>query len=101
MTLPRRKAARKVLLCAGLAGVGILAGVALADARDGPPKPDWQVALQARHALWDEPPFDKLNLGVSVQDGVAILSGPVPSTACAIQAVSKLRSVSGIRDVKN
>jgi hypothetical protein len=101
MTLPRRKAARKILLCAGLAGVGLLAGVALADARDGPPKPDWQVALQARHVLWDEPPFDKLNLGVTVHDGVAILSGPVPSTALANQAASKLKRVPGVREVRN
>jgi hypothetical protein len=101
MTLPRRKAARKVLLCAGLAGVGLLAEVALADARDGPPKPDWQIALQARHVLWDEPPFDKLNLGVTVRDGVAVLSGPVPSTAVANQAVAKLKAVPGLRDVRN
>src|SRR5437763_14607716 len=58
----------------GVLGVGLLTGAALADARDGPPPGDWQLALQARHALWGEPPFDKLNLGVSVRDGVAIVS---------------------------
>jgi hypothetical protein len=82
-------------------GVGLLAGAALADVRDGSPPGDWQLTLQARHALWGDAPFDKLNLGVSVRDGVAILSGPVPSSAVGNQAVAKLRTVPGVRDVKN
>jgi osmotically-inducible protein OsmY len=101
MTLPRRKAARRVLIFSGVAGVGLVAGVALADARDGPPKDDGQVALQARHSLWGESPFNTLNLGVTVRDGVACISGPVPSAAVGNQAVSKLRAVPGVRDVQN
>ena len=101
MSRPRRKPARTVLTRTAVLGVGLLAGAALADARNGPPGDDWQLGLQARHALWDESPFDKLNLGVSVRDGVAVLTGPVPSTAVAAQAVAKLRTVPGVRDVRN
>ncbi|HEX4588781.1 MAG TPA: BON domain-containing protein, partial [Gemmataceae bacterium] len=82
-------------------GAGLLTGAALADGRDPAPVGDWQLGLQARHALLDEAPFDKLNLGVTIRDGVAYLSGPVPSTAVAAQAVTKLRAVPGIRGVQD
>jgi osmotically-inducible protein OsmY len=82
-----------------LAG-GLVVGSALADSKDRPAG-DWQLALHARNTLWDEAPFDKLNLGVTVRDGVAYLSGPVPSSAVADQAIARLRKVAGIRDVKN
>ena len=97
----RRKRTEAALARSAVLGVGLIAGAALAGAQITPAGDDWQLALQARHTLWDESPFDKLNLGVTVRNGVAVLTGPVPSTAVAGQAVAKLKTVPGIRDVQN
>ena len=96
-----RKIGRSVAIRTGILAGGLIAGIALAEAKDGPADTDWQLTLRARNALWDEAPFDKLNLGVSIRDGVAYLSGPVPSMAVGDQAVARLRSVRGIRGVKD
>src|SRR5436309_592595 len=82
---------------AGVCAGGLLAGASAAEPVAG----DWQLALQARNVLWDDPTLEKLNLGVSVREGCAFLSGPVPSTAVADQAVERLRKLSGIRRVTN
>lgn len=100
MSRSMQKTVRSWLIRSAVLSVGLLAGVALADSKDRPAN-DWQLALQARNTLWNEAPFDKLNLGVSVRNGVAYLTGPVPSSAVADQAVARLRSVAGIREVKN
>jgi osmotically-inducible protein OsmY len=81
--------------------LGLLTGAAIADPPAGTPPSDQQLALQARYALWDNPTWEKLNLGVTVRQGVAFLSGPVPSSAVADEAIERLRKVTGIRDVKN
>jgi hypothetical protein len=95
------KKLRVVILRSAVLGTGLWVGSALADPADRAATADMQLTLQARHALWSEDPFDKLNLGVSVRDGIAILSGPVPSTAVAEQAVAMLRNVPGVRNVTN
>lgn len=103
MSRSRRKGRRQhrwLLGLAARAGVlacGLWAGGVLAEPADG----DWQLALQARNALWDDPTLGKINLGVSIRRGIATLSGPVPSTAVAEQAVERLRKLPGVRDVVN
>src|SRR5829696_6422294 len=92
----RRQAAR-VVARAGVLACGLLAGAAAAEPADG----DWQLALQARNQLWDDPTLGKFNLGVSVRNGVAVLSGAVPSRAVADQAVEAVRKLPGVRDVVN
>jgi hypothetical protein len=42
-----------------------------------------------------------INLVVSVVDGIAVIGGPVPSSAHAQRAEQAVRSVPGIRDVRN
>jgi hypothetical protein len=86
-----------MLAQAGVLACGLLAGAALAEPADG----DWQLALQARNRLWDDPMLGKLNLGVTIRRGVAVLSGPVPSTAVAEQAIERLRNLPGVREVVN
>ena len=101
MTWSFPKSFRVVILRSTVLGAGIMVGTAIADPADQAATADVQLTLQARNALWDEAPFNKLNLGVSVKDGLAILSGPVPSTAVADQAIVKLRTGPGIRGVTN
>src|SRR3569623_9259 len=50
----------------------------------------------------EPPPFDlgRRNLGVSVEDGVATVRGPVPSDAEGRRAVALLEGVRGIRSVR-
>jgi hypothetical protein len=93
----RRKSPVRIILQACLLILGTLAGVALAEPADG----DMQASLVARNALWDDPTLGKLNLGVSVRKGIAVLSGPVPSRAVADQAIERLRAIAGIRQVVN
>ncbi len=81
--------------------VALLAGAGVARPAEVPAAGDWQLALQARNALWDDPAFAALNLGVTVRQGVATIQGPVPSRGAAEQAVERLRKVPGIRDVVN
>jgi hypothetical protein len=95
------KTVRVAFVGSAVLAVGLLAGAALAEPGDKSAPTDQQLTLQARSALWNDAPFDKLNLGVSVHDGEAILSGPLPSTVVADQAVARLRNVPGIRRVTN
>jgi osmotically-inducible protein OsmY len=101
MTLSFLKKLRVAILRSAVLGAGVMVGSAIAEPGEKSATADVQLTLQARNALWQESPFDKLNLGVSVKDGLAILSGPVPSTAVADLAVAKLRNLSGIRGVTN
>ena len=95
----RRSRAGRALAFAGWLVIASAAGVSLAEPADTPSGADWQLTLRARNALWDDPTFDKLNLGVKVRQGTATLQGPVPSTAVAAQAVERLRKVPGVRVV--
>ena len=101
MTWVFPKTVRVVAVRGTVLTAGLLAGAALAEPADKAVPTDVQLALQARSALWDQSPFDKLNLGVSVRDGVATVSGPLPSTAVAEQAIALLKAVPGIRSVVN
>src|SRR5688572_26384722 len=94
---------------ADLAAIGrtVLASLLVAAAARGAPADaagtgaDWPLTLQARNALWDDPLLAKLNLGVRVREGIAILHGPVPSQEVAEMAVGRLRRVPGVRGVLN
>ncbi|HEY1380322.1 MAG TPA: BON domain-containing protein [Gemmataceae bacterium] len=98
-SLPRRGC--RITVRSAVLAVGLLAGAAVAEPADPPSGADWQLALQARNALWDDPTFTTLNLGVSVSRGVATLRGPVPSAGVGEQAVERLRKLPGIREVVN
>ncbi|MCS7022447.1 MAG: BON domain-containing protein [Gemmataceae bacterium] len=68
------------------------------------PAPHLQDVLLARAALaaLDEvPDLRGINLVVSVVDGIAVIGGPVPSVVLAQRAEQVIRTVPGIRDVRN
>jgi BON domain len=60
-----------------------------------------EVTIRARQALLDDPRFQSLNLFLTVQDGTATLSGPVPSEDLGRQAVAILNNVPGVYQVRN
>lgn len=66
-----------------------------------PPASDWLLTLQARNALWDVKGFARLNVGLTVRDGVAVLHGTVPSAAHIADAENAVRAVAGVREVVN
>lgn len=94
------KAAHAVIF-AGLLVLATSAGIVVADPADGSSLADWELTLRARTALWDEPTFAKLNLGITIKQGIATLHGAVPSTAVAVQAIERLKKVPGLRSVVN
>ena len=57
--------------------------------------------VQARKLIYDDPELSKLNLGIIVEDRVAILWGPVPSLDLGLRAESRLRDMIELRDVRN
>jgi hypothetical protein len=76
---------------------------------DRPPEPppfgldrlrDLAASVRARRVLKDDRDLARLNLGVSVEDGVATVRGPVPSDAEGRRAVALLEGVRGIRAVR-
>jgi hypothetical protein len=62
---------------------------------------DMQTAINARRALLADPKLSRLNLSVSVRDGVATLWGPVPNADVGRQAAAKIAGVRGIQQVKS
>jgi BON domain len=60
-----------------------------------------EVTCRGRQALHSEPRLRPLNLFVSVKQGVATVSGPVPSEELARLAVQVLEKVTGIYEVRN
>ena len=62
---------------------------------------DLAASVRARRSLKDDPALAGLNLGISVEDGVASVWGPVPSDAVGRRAVVLLESVRGIRAVRS
>jgi hypothetical protein len=89
------------------AGLGGIVGVASAD----PPIPtlpvrpagvsDAIVARGVHLAIDADPELCRLNLLVSVVDGVAVIGGPVSSAAVAKHAEEVVRRVPDIKDVRN
>ena len=87
-----------------LPAVALLALAALLGA--GPPAKrqdprDLQLTIYARRALLGDKDLAPLNVFVRVEEGVATLSGPVPSREMAEHAVAVVKKVEGIREVRN
>ena len=62
---------------------------------------DIQLTVHARRALADDPDLAPANLGVRVQDNVAVLWGPVSSEALKRRAVDVVKKVKGVFTVKD
>jgi len=62
---------------------------------------DIQLSVHARRALADDPDLAPANLGVRVQDNVAVLWGPVSSEALKRRAVDVVKKVKGVFTVKD
>jgi hypothetical protein len=93
------------VLSAGL----LLTLAAPAPADESPPKPpagalgmirDLRLTVLARRELQSDRVLAPLNLGIRVRDGVAEVWGNIPSDEVARQAVAKVGTVKGIRDVR-
>jgi hypothetical protein len=87
-------------------GLAALVGVTSA-AEPAPPASaapglaDVVLARSALAALDAEPELRRVNLVVSVVDGVAVVGGSVPSAAVSKRAEQVLRKVEGVKDVRN
>jgi hypothetical protein len=86
-----------MLIGSGLAAVSLSGEPAPAE----PPIPDWVVTLHARKALWNEPAFADLNLGVRVRKGEALVWGPVLNESQAGEAIARLKLVPGVESIVN
>ena len=62
---------------------------------------DILLTVHARTALADDPVLGPANLGVRVQDNVAVLWGPVPSEEVRRRAVNLVKKVKGVFDVRD
>ena len=62
---------------------------------------DLVASVRAKRVLKDDRSLAGLNLGVTVEDGVANVWGPVPSDVVGRRAVVLLESVRGIRSVRS
>ncbi len=67
----------------------------------GDPARDVRQTIQARKLLADDPDLAAWNIGVTIQDRVATLWGPVPSAEVAFRAELCLRSIIELADVRN
>jgi hypothetical protein len=81
-----------------------------ARAIDEPPRPpvsalgkirDLAATVRARRLLQEDRVLKTLNLGVSVENGVVSVWGPVPSNAVARQAIAKLETIKNITEVRH
>lgn len=68
---------------------------------DGPTAGDARLASVVEAMLRSDPLLGELNLGVTVEDHVATLWGPVPSADLGRRAQDLVRRVDGVADVKN
>ena len=87
---------------------GASAGLQRAAVAAAPPPPDKmltardiQLSVHARKALADDAELGPANLGVRVQDNVAVLWGPVPSAELKRRAVEVVKTVKGVFEVKD
>ena len=80
-----------------------------ARAIDEPPRPpasalgkirDLAATVRARRLLQEDRVLKTLNLGVSVENGVVRVWGPIPSAEVGRQAVAKLETLKNITEVK-
>jgi hypothetical protein len=65
------------------------------------PARDVRQTIHARKLLSEDPELAAWNIGVTIQDRVATLWGPVPSAEVAFRAELCLRSVIELADVRN
>ncbi len=68
---------------------------------DGDTARDVRQTMEARKLLADEPDLEAFNIGVSVQNRVATLWGPVPSIEVAFRAELVLRTMFELTAVRN
>lgn len=98
---------RRSLLWAGAIGAFLLPSLLRAGRPLEPPPPgrdrfrDLATSVRARLALKEDRVLARLNLGVSVEDGVATVRGPVPSDEEGRRAVIMLERIRGIREVRS
>ena len=97
----------RTLLLGTLGGMGLLGPPSLAAAPAAQPAAappslrDARLAMNARQALARDEQLARLNIGISVRQGVATIWGPVPSEAVARRAVERLREVKGLLEVRS
>ena len=81
-----------------------------ARAVDEPPRPptsalgkirDLAATVRARRLLEEDRVLKALNLGVSVENGVVSVWGPIPSNAVGRQAIAKLETIRNITEVRS
>ncbi len=90
-----------------LFAVSVLMLASLTYGQSGPIRPtdaagrDVEHTMQARKLLHNEPDLATLNIGVSVQNRVATLFGPVPSVDAIFRAELCLRSMIGLVEIRN
>lgn len=87
---------------------GASAGLGRGSEPAAPPLPDKklttrdiQLSVHARKALAEDAELGPSNLGVRVQNNVAILWGPVPSEALRKRAVEVVKKIQGVHEVKD
>jgi BON domain-containing protein len=94
---------RSIAMVAGLGGLTTAGRSAepAPPASAAPGLSDVVLARAALSALDGEAELRGVNLVVSVVDGVAVIGGPVPSTAIAKRAERVVRAVEGMKEVRN
>jgi hypothetical protein len=96
------------LWCATAALTALAFGASAGQQPAAPPLPDKKLSyrditltVHARKALGDDPELGALNLGVRVQDNVAVLWGPAPSDELKRRAVEVVKKVKGVHEVRD
>jgi hypothetical protein len=83
---------------------GLVPAAVLSAGGDQPPandaSRDWELAIQARLALYGDAALRPLNLGVKVRERVATVWGVAPTWATAALAVDCVRQVPGVAGVR-
>jgi hypothetical protein len=62
---------------------------------------DLRLTMQARKLLYDDPALAPLNLGVIVNDRVAVLWGPAPTAEAIVRAERTLRKMGELVEIRN
>lgn len=109
--MPSQPAARKsapVRPCRTIASVLVVVLVLLPDsgleARDPSFEQtlrDMRLTIRARKMLLEDPHLGSLNLGVRVEQRIAVLWGPVPSVEIGWQAEERLRTMIELAEIRN
>jgi hypothetical protein len=62
---------------------------------------DLEIQVRARHLLLADEELAPFNLGVTVQNGVAVVWGPVSSPEMKVKALKKIENVRGVFEVQS